>query len=172
VTTVEFSVYQDYIKRKAKTKEGRKVFYYIKKINNALAKLGIKQRILGKYEWDEIYFLYLLMSQQKISEEMIVIKLIEKVVKDITPVWTLTTSPTKVENIQISRWSLIIEPMSTDIAGTIVDVSKIGDSIHMVVIMENETLFHGKFEDVIYNLMSIIALYKQAQKGGDYNADS
>jgi hypothetical protein len=163
LTTVEFSVYQDYIKRKAKTKEGRKIFGYIKKINNALAKLGIRQRILGKHEWDEIYFLYLLMSQQKINEEMIVVKLIEKVVKDITPVWTLTTSPTK---------SLIIEPMSTDISGTVIEVSKIGGSIHMIVITENETLFRGKFEDVIYDLMSIIALYKQAQKGGDYNANS
>jgi hypothetical protein len=164
--TIEFVVTLEHIRQKARGKEGRKLFRYIRKINKALARHGIKRRILSKPDLPELYFIYTLLSS-KLPEQAVVIKLIEHIVPFVANVWTFTVSSLHRSKKQ-QIFTLTIHSMCPDIVGTTVVAEPTENGIRLSI-HRGDFIKEGRLDDIldeiIGDLISILLLYKAAGRG-------
>jgi hypothetical protein len=163
MTAIEFVVTLEYIRQKAKSKEGRNLFKYIRRINRALAKHGIKRRLLSKPDLPELYFIYTLLNS-KLPEQAIAIKLLEHIVPHVANVWTITLNSLH-RSVKQQTFTLNIYPPYPDIGKTSILASPTENGIRFEI-HRDDFLKEGQLDDIIDDLISILILYKMVI-GGD-----
>ena len=163
MTAIEFVVTLEYIRQKARSKEGRNLFKYIRKINRALARHGIKKRLLSKPDLPELYFIYTLLNS-KLPEQDIAIKLLEHIVPYVANAWTFTINSLHRSKKQQS-FTLTIHPLCPDIAGTSIVAFPTKNGVRFEI-HRGDFFKEGCLDDIIDDIVSILLLYKAAS-GGD-----